>query len=760
MNWLKLITLLLGFTSSYLNGQSSINLTGEWEFANEKKLNWKPAKVPGLVHLDLLANKQIEPPYEGLNEQKLSWIENENWIYRKSFTINQEQFSRQHIDLVFGGLDTYAIIRINDYTIDSTDNMFRRWRFDIKPYLNLGENKIEILFQSPVNKHKTTIENAAFQLPSANENVAVKVSPYTRKAAYHFGWDWGPRFVSMGIWKPCLIEFWDDVRFIDYSYQTSIHQKEATALVTFEVLSDSIQTLEVQIQDSTFNVYTEKGLNTFHYELIFDTVKLWNPINRGEQHRYKIPFEIRNQEKKLYNSTLKIALRKVELINQKDEFGTSFYFKINDTPLFIKGANYIPQDLFVPRVDSASYENLIKQVANANINLLRVWGGGIYESDYFYDLCDHYGILVWQDFMFANSMYPNDTNFISTVKWEVEDNIRRLRNHPSIVIWCGNNEIQVAWDNWGWQKQFNYTKNQEKEIYSTYKSIFHQLIPNTLKELDPQRPYTSTSPLSNWGTRENFNHGTMHYWGVWHGRDSLEAYKNNVGRFMVEYGFQSYPNIESLKKTIDSSQLYLNSPTLLNRQKSYVGNELIEKNINRYMIPSSNFSDWILQSQKIQSYALKTAIEAHRFGTPHCMGTVFWQLNDCWPGPSWSIIDYYGNPKSSYETVRNNYASTIAKINIEEDILTIQLINDNQEIDTCQVVIDLFSSKNCSAVLDRSEIILNPLEEKELYFHLPKTYLKKHFKHGELTRIQASIFKGDNQIHTKVYNIPVNQQKN
>jgi beta-mannosidase len=292
----------------------------------------------------------------------------------------------------------------------------------------------------------------------------------------------------------------------------------------------------------------------------------------------------------------------------------------------VKGANYIPQDVFLPRINPTQYEALISVVKDANMNMLRVWGGGVYERDLFYDLCDEKGILVWQDFMFAGSLYPDDTAFADNVKAEVIEAIKRLRGHPCLAIWCGNNEIEVAWENWGWQKQYGYSAKDSIEIWNNYKSLFHKLIPGLVSAHHPQGIYTPTSPLSNWGTAENFNHSSMHYWGVWHGREPFESFENNVGRFMVEYGFQSFPSIQTLRKVIADSSLYWDSPALVHRQKSYIAK------------------------------GMQMAIQAHVEGQPHCMGSLFWQLNDCWPGPSWSVIDYYGNKKSAYNVVKSGFA--------------------------------------------------------------------------------------------------------
>ena len=331
----------------------------------------------------------------------------------------------------------------------------------------------------------------------------------------------------------------------------------------------------------------------------------------------------------------------------------------------MKGANYIPQDVFLPRVADDQYRKLIKQVKDANMNMLRVWGGGIYEKELFYELCDQNGILIWHDFMFAGSLYPNDSSFLENVKQEAIENVTRLRKHPSIALWCGNNEIEVAWGNWGWQNQYRYSSNDSVDIWDNYLHMFQSLLPEVVNELNPNVNYVSTSPLSNWGTPENFNHSSMHYWGVWHGRESFENFKTNVGRFMVEYGFQSFPSMETIRTFALDSSFSLESSTMMNRQKSYIGNGLITKHINNWFDAPTSFNDFVVKSQQVQSIGMQIAIQAHRHQSPHCMGTLFWQLNDCWPGPSWSVIDYYGKEKVAYETVKQNYKPIIAIYDFE-----------------------------------------------------------------------------------------------
>lgn len=633
-----------------------IEINGNWEFNHVGTKEWYPASVPGVVHTDLLANDLIEAPFWECNEKQIQWIENEDWNYRTSFEVTKEQLEDDHIEIVFEGLDTYADVKLNDERIISSNNMFRTWNSDIKSLLKIGTNKLEVQFYSPLTYNKEQYDHYPYELPSGSETLDPKVGSFTRKAAYHFGWDWGPRFVTCGIWRPIKINTWNDARITDiYCSTKNISEAEAqlSALITIESSIEKEVTLNIEGEMVLMNL--RKGFNTIEHKFTVANPNLWWCNGMGTPYLYDLHVKLYDEEEMITHKDIRYGIRTIELVNEKDSIGTSFYFKLNGKPVFMKGANYIPQDMFLTDVPESQYHKLLSDVATANMNMLRVWGGGIYENDIFYDLCDEKGILVWQDFMFAGSMYPVDSAFLENVEQEAKQNIIRLRNHPSIALWCGNNEIEVAWENWGWQKQYNYSKSDSLAIWNGYTQVFHDLIPTLCKELDPSRNYTPSSPSSNWGTPENFNHGSMHYWGVWHGREPFENFEKNVGRFMVEYGFQSFPSMETIKTFAMDSSLILDSETMKNRQKSYIGNGLITKHIEQYYDTPKSFEEFVNLSQETQAKGMKMAIQAHLNKQPHCMGSLFWQLNDCWPGPSWSIIDYYGRHKKAYEVVKEEF---------------------------------------------------------------------------------------------------------
>ncbi len=642
-------------------------LNSNWQFSNAKDSTWYSATVPGVIHTDLLNNKLINDPFWGTNELDLQWIEDENWNYKTEFEITDTQLNQQHIELEFEGLDTYASVFVNGKEVIIANNMFRSWQADLKDYVIEGANLLEVKFTSPLNYNKEKAESYTHKLPAGNETVDLKVSPFTRKAAYHFGWDWGPRFITSGIWKDVKLTTWNNVRIVDVFVQTD-SIVEDKAYLTYEVSVESSLEKEksylLLVNGRTEPIELDSGNNIIRINKVVENPKLWWPNGMGEPTLHNLVVQLKHKDHLVDEVTQQYGIRTVELINEKDSIGTSFYFKINGIPLFMKGANYIPQDMFLPRVRDDQYKKLIQQVVGANMNMLRVWGGGIYEKEIFYELCDQNGILVWQDFMFAGSLYPNDSAFLENVKQEAIENVTRLRKHPSIALWCGNNEIEVAWSNWGWQNQYGYSSADSVEIWDNYRYMFQSLLPEVVSELNPTVNYVSTSPLSNWGTPENFNHSSMHYWGVWHGREPFENFKTNVGRFMVEYGFQSFPSMETIGKFAADSSFSLQSATMLNRQKSYIGNGLISTHINNWFDAPISFTDFVNKSQQTQAIGMQIAIQSHRQQSPHCMGTLFWQLNDCWPGPSWSVIDYYGNEKVAYETVKQNYKPLIAIVDL------------------------------------------------------------------------------------------------
>jgi beta-mannosidase len=563
----------------------SVDLNKNWQFRKASEAKWYKAEVPGTVHTDLLANKLIPDPFYRDNESKVQWVENETWEYKLVFNIDEKAFVKKHIELRFEGLDTYAQTWLNGENILNADNMFHDWTVDIKHLAKRKNNVLTIRFIPSAEFAKQLKSTCSLVYPD-NERV------FVRKAQYQFGWDWGPRLVTCGIWKPVRLEAYDKV----------VKQKERK-------------------------------------------LPSWN----------------------------------VKLVTSKDSIGESFLFTKNGKPVFIKGANWIPADNFLPRAKKLKkFEMLIKAAKEANINMLRVWGGGIYEEDVFYELCDKYGIMVWQDFMFAGALYPADPVFLQSVEQEVRYQVNRLKKHPCIVIWCGNNEIEEAWFNWGWQKQFNYSKEDSLRLWKDYKKIFHELIPSIVKELDPSRSYWPSSPSLGWGRDSAYLKGDVHYWGVWWGREPVEKYNEKVGRFNSEYGMQGMPDLKTINQFALPSDLDTASKVMKVHQKHPFGYENIKLYIeNKFRTPKT-FEDLVYVSQLMQADAIKTAIEAHRT-SPKSGGTIFWQWNDCWPVTSWSAIDYYGRKKALYFAVKRSFRQYLSYLINSENQIHYGVVADNND---------------------------------------------------------------------------------
>ncbi|WP_298303711.1 sugar-binding domain-containing protein [Flavobacterium sp.] len=669
-----LILILLPLILWSQNSERNLN-SENWSFKKISDSYWLPAKVHGTVHTDLYNNKIIPNPFFGNNEKDLQWIENETWEYQTSFKISKEELKNQNTILQFEGLDTYAEIFLNNEKILDANNMFRTWKVDVKNNLKVGKNNLKIVFKSAVEIGKSKAQKLPYTLPE-------KERIFSRKAQYHFGWDWGPRFVTSGIYRPIKLLFWNNATIENVKYEQE-ELNEVIAKLNFKVTANCQFAGNYDLKINGFQKAFElkKGINSIDFPYEIKNPKLWWTNGLGNANLY--PFEISLSKNKVQLSLkkLNIGLRTIELIQEKDGIGKSFYFKLNGKPVFMKGANYIPPDSFLPSATNSTYKEIVKNAVDANMNMLRVWGGGVYAEDTFYDECDKNGILVWQDFMFACAMYPGDEEFLDNVKNEVIDNVTRLQNHPSIALWCGNNENDEGWKNWGWQKQFKYSKQDSTQIWNDYEKLFHQLIPKTLDSLlsKKENRYWPSSPSIGWGKKESLTQGDSHYWGVWWGKEPFEIYKQKVGRFMSEYGFQGMPNLETLEKVIRKEDLNFTSEAFKNHQKHPTGFETINEYMARdFPIPKS-LEKYNYVSQILQAYGMKTAIEAHRLTKPYCMGSLYWQLNDCWPVTSWSTLDYYGNWKASHYQVKESFAPTLLMVTEITNGLSIIGSNDNLE---------------------------------------------------------------------------------
>ncbi|NDV57638.1 glycoside hydrolase family 2 protein [Bacteroides sp. 519] len=668
-----------------------------WRFKQARLHNWYPATVPGVVHTDLLDNKMIEDPFYRLNEKGMQWIDKEDWIYEKTFNASPQLMKRNHIQLVFEGLDTYADVYINEQKVLEANNMFRQWNVDIKQYLKPGDNQLKVYFHSPIKVDIPKFDALKYPVEAGNdqsENGGIfnkKVSVFARKAGYHYGWDWGPRLVTSGIWRPVYLLAWNDARIDNIHYiqeDVTASRAKIKAKVQVKADKDCNATLTIQAEGVKSpwikNVQLKKGMNTIEHNLVVNNPRLWWTNGLGEAHLYSFTANISIDGDVADTKTDNIGIRSLKVINEKDANGHSFYFELNGQRVFAKGANYIPQDNFLTRVTDEKYEKTILDAVNVNMNMLRIWGGGIYENKVFYDLCDKYGILVWQDFMFACSTYPMNPDMLENIRQEAIDNVTRLRNHPCIAIWCGNNEMHTAWFNWGWMRKYKEL-GVLAELRKDYKDVFHGVLPEVVEAYDPTAFYLPSSPYGGDPDKKcesgqplwNPN-GDGHYWGVWHAKAPITDYNIIRARFFSEYGFQSFPEYQSVLKYAPEERDHdIYSDVMMAHQRGGDhANKLIESYLlNEYQKPL-NFESFLYMNQVLQGDAIKTAMEAHRRDMPYCMGTLFWQHNDCWPVASWSSRDYYGRWKAQHYFARDAFRDMLVSPIAEDNMLNVYAVSD------------------------------------------------------------------------------------
>lgn len=647
----KLIIFLLFVIPAFTFSQKKIILNQNWQFRQIEKEEWYPATVPGYVHIDLLNNKLIEDPFFGQNETSLNWIEKEDWEYKTAFTADDKFLKNDHIELTFEGLDTYTTVYLNSKPVLRTDNMFREWSIDCKKLFKKGENEILIQFFSPVKIAQNKAKKSGLKLPGDEKS-------FVRKAAFQFGQDFAPRLISSGIWKPVSLNTWDlaIIKDIQIVHKT-LNEKKADLSIILEITSDKPLKTDILISNQNLNtvqlkkaVSLKKGTNFITLDYTIDNPKLWWTNGLGEAYLYNFTCNLILQKQTIDSKNISTGLRTIELVQEKDSTGTSFFFKLNGVKVFMKGVNYVPQDVFTTRVDSTKQSEIINDAVNCNMNMLRIWGGGIYQDNSFYNLCDKNGILIWQDFMFTYTMYPGDSAFVETVKQEVTYQIKRLRNHPCITLWCGNNE-----------------------------NIFNTIISDLLKKYDDQRPYLQSSPKFDQVHTESQQEIDSHNWGKWHDNNSFENYTKKTGCFMNEYGFQGMPDIHTINRMIPSDEKNISSLSILAHQKFQNGFTIMQSYMDREYKQPKDFEKFIYLSGLLQSYNIKTAIESHRRAKPYCMGSLYWQFNDCWPGISCSGIDYYGRWKPLQYFIKTAFNKILVSVIEENEEIKIYIISDKQQ---------------------------------------------------------------------------------
>ncbi len=731
----------------YATEPSSQNLDAGWQFravanADQPEVKqWHPAQVPGVVQTDLLNNKLIPDPFDKDNEFHLQWIGLADWEYQTTFQADAVTLAHQHVDLVFDGLDTFADVYLNGQAILHADNMFRRWRIPAKAQINRGSNTLRIVFHSAVEKMLPYVKSLPYVLPSISthnygneENIAT--APYTRKAPYNYGWDWGPRFMTEGIWGPVRLETWDALRIDNFH----IHQQNITsafanvsAEVEIEASRPITATLTLthddmsasQSSDGNQPLQLNAGINHVSFPVRLVAPKLWYPVGYGDQNRYHFSAKIHAGRELIAHAETRTGLRSLELRRVPDEWGKSFEFVVNGISVFAKGADVIPFDSFPNRVTPQIHRNILQSARDAHMNMVREWGGGYYESDDFYDICDELGIMVWQEFMFGGDLVPGDVAFQENVRQEAIDQIKRLRDHPSIVIWCGNNEVETGWYHWGDRLEFKESISPEARdrVWLDYVVLFADILKGAVTQYAGGVPYWPSSPSANFEeVPDNQHNGDMHYWQVWHAQAPASDYTLQFPRFITEYGFQSFPEMRTVRAFAKPEDFDIRSTVMQAHQKNKGGNERILTYMLREYREPKDFASFVYLSQVQQAEIIKIGAEHLRRQRPRTMGSLYWQLNDCWPVASWASIDYYGRWKALHYYARRFYDDVLISPFLHDDKVDVYVVSD--KVQPMSGTIHMrqldFSGK---VLLDQTKDVQIPAQSSAIYFSVEKASL-------------------------------------
>jgi len=734
---LFLFLLLVCISASAIPIQKQVvPLTSGWEFhqlltgpvvqsatpSSNDASQWHPAVVPGCVHLDLLRNKLIPDPFYRDNEAKLQWIENADWEYRTTIQATPALLAQKNIDLVFEGLDAYAKVYLNDKLVLTADNMFREWRGSVKSDLKPGANSLRVVFPSPIKAASEIAANDPWR-----ERTHVEPKTYIRKAAYEYGWDWGPRFVTSGIWRPARLEGWNTARISNvHLQQLDVSPSVAHLLAEVEVTAADSGNANVVVEydlatgkhsDASRTVQLQPGVNHVTLPIDIASPQLWYPAGYGAQPIYKFNVQLKMGKQVQDDSTARTGLRSVVLRREPDQWGRSFEFVINGIPVFGKGADVIPFDSFPTRVTTQQYRQVLQSAVDANMNMIRHWGGGYYETDEFYDLCDELGIMVWQDFMFGNDWQPGTYDWKLNVAAEAEHQLKRLRDHPSIVLWCGNNETEAAL---AWKDRDKLPADVRYQMWQDYLTTFSGILAAAVNRYAPETPYWPSSPSADYEQlSDNYQSGDMHDWSVWHGRVPFTDYEKHNPRFMTEYGFQSFPAMRTVETfTIPEDRINIFTPVMLAHQKNTAGNAIIRDYMLRDYPQPKDFASFLYASQVLQAEGIKIGAEHLRRNRPRTMGSIYWQLNDCWPVASWSSLDYYGRWKALHYYARRFYAPILVSPHQEAGNVAVYIVSDKTSPTVATLRVRILSFDG-AVLSDKSQPVqIAPLSSK-VYLTLP-----------------------------------------
>ena len=693
-----------------LSASASV-LDARWQFrllpgdgqqaAHPQMTQWRDARVPGSVHTDLLAHRLIADPYVGAAEAGLQWIGLADWEYRARFDVDAATLARRHAELVFEGLDTFAEVELNGQPLLRADNAHRTWSARVDGRLRAAGNTLRIVFRSPIRTLLPTVQAMPHRIagnypsPYGDEPKDAMVGNFVRKPAYHFGWDWGPRYVTAGVWRAVRLQAWDAQRLVDLAVRTDALDDERallTAVVEVEHAgADAKLPVQVDVHDpegavvarAEHVVRLHAGTQRVDVPVRVEHPRRWWPAGQGAQDRYTVTARMSRGDDPELRASRRIGLRTVELRRAlDDDGGQGFAFVINGRPVFAKGANVIPFDAFPARVDVARLRSVLTSARDANMNMLRNWGGGYYEDDAFFELADELGLLVWQDFMFGGGMQPGfDPAFRRNVVAEARDNVRRLRHHPSIVLWCGNNEEETAWKDWGHGRDLRQADpGFAEKVWQGYVDLFGHDLRQVVAEEGLGVPYWSSSPGNDLDDKANDSRrGDKHYWEVW-GNPALPvtAYLRETPRFMSEYGLQSWPSQAMVDRIAPRDEQGIDRPVIRAHQKFMAGqgNERLLHYIRQGYGEPDDFAQFLYLGQVMQAEGIALAALHHRASRPYTMGSLYWQLNDVWPGASWSSLDHDGNWKPLHFNARRFFADLAVAALRDGGVTQVSLLND------------------------------------------------------------------------------------
>jgi beta-mannosidase len=618
------------------------------------------------VHTDLLAAGLIPDPYLDDNELRLAWIGRTGWRYETTFDADDPAADR--VDLVAGGLDTVATVTLNDVVVGRTANMHRSYRFDVRDLLRPGGNRLAVEFRS-VYEYCDEVRERVGERPGAYPEPI----QYVRKMACNFGWDWGPTLVTAGIWQPIGLSAWSVARLAEVRPHVLVDggTGRVDVRVSVERAADVPLTVSASVAGIAASVEVPAGDTTAVVSVVIAKPRLWWPRGYGRADRYELAVTLHGPDgAELDRWERRIGFRTVTLDTSADDAGTRFALHVNGTPVFVRGVNWIPDDAFLNRVDRARYAERLEQACSAGVNYLRIWGGGRYESEDFYDLCDELGLMVGQDFLFACAAYPEEEPLASEVAAEAHEQVARLMPHPSLVMWVGNNENLWGWHDWGWQESLG-----ERTWGRGY---YLDVLPRIVASLDPTRPYWPGSPYSGDPDRHPNDpaHGTTHIWDVWNTND-YRHYRSYRPRFVAEFGFQAPPAYATLRRAVNDEPLAADSPGVLHHQKAEDGNGKLARGLVGHFPVPGNFDDWHWATQLNQARAIQCGIEHFRSLRPLCTGTILWQLNDMWPVTSWSVVDGDGRRKPLWYALRRAYADRLLTLQPRDGSLAVVAVNDS-----------------------------------------------------------------------------------